>query len=62
MNTGQNNIKWADRSYETNGTILFFGNPHFPYSREIISSTYKDFDCLISEDVLKVSDRSESLR
>ena len=62
MNTGQNSIKCVNRSYETNGTILFFSNPHFPYSWEIISSTYQDFDCLFFGSFLKVSDLSESLQ
>ena len=62
MNTGKNNIHYADRSFETDGTILFFGNPHIPYSWEIISKTYTGFACLFSEDFLKASDRSESLQ
>lgn len=44
------------------GTILFFGNPHIPYSWETISRTYKGYTVLFSEDFLKLSDRSESLQ
>ncbi len=61
MNTGMNTIHYADRSYETDGTILFFGNPHIPYSWEIKSPSYSGFACLFSEGFLKVRDRSESL-
>ena len=62
MNTGKNIIHYADRSFETNGTVLFFGNPHIPYSWETISSTYTGYACLFTEDFLKLSDRSESLQ
>src|ERR1700754_2789892 len=61
MNTGTNFIHYADRSYETDGTILFFGNPHIPYAWEINSTSYSGFACLFSEGFLRVSDRSESL-
>ncbi|WP_315819415.1 hypothetical protein [Paraflavitalea speifideaquila] len=44
------------------GTILFFGNPHIPYSWETISTSYVGYTCLFSEDFLKISDRSESLQ
>ena len=62
MNTGKNIIHYADRSFETNGTVLFFGNPHIPYSWETISSTYTGYACLFTEDFLKLSDRSKSLQ
>lgn len=62
MNTGKNIIHYADKSFETGGTILFFGNPHIPYSWQIISPSYNGFACLFSEDFLKVSKRSESLQ
>jgi len=62
MNTGKNIIHYADRSFETNGTVLFFGNPHIPYSWETISSTYTGYTCLFTEDFLKLSDRSKSLQ
>ena len=62
MNTGKNIIHYADRSFETNGTVLFFGNPHIPYSWQTISSSYTGYACLFTEDFLKLSDRSESLK
>jgi len=62
LNTGKNNIHYADRSFETDGSILFFGNPHIPYSWEIVSQTYTGYACLFSEDFLKLSERSESLQ
>ena len=62
LNTGKNIIHYADRSFETDGPVLFFGNPHIPYSWETISSTYTGYACLFTEDFLKFGDRSESLQ
>ena len=62
LTTGKSIIHYADRSYEAEGTILFFGNPHIPYSWETLSTTYKGYTCLFSEDFLKLSERSESLQ
>jgi len=62
INIGKNIIHYADRSYETEGPILFFGNPHIPYSWEIVSSTYIGYACLFKDDFLKLSQRSESLQ
>jgi AraC-like DNA-binding protein len=61
LTTGKSKIHYADRSFETAGTILFFGNPHIPYSWETLSSTYIGYTCLFSEEFLKQSERSESL-
>src|SRR3954462_588327 len=62
LTTGKSFIHYADRSFETEGTVLFFGNPHIPYSWETISTSYVGYTCLFSEDFLKLSDRSESLQ
>ncbi|MEX6689830.1 helix-turn-helix domain-containing protein [Danxiaibacter flavus] len=62
LTTGKSVIHYADRSFDMDGTILFFGNPHIPYSWETISRTYVGYTCLFSEEFLKVSDRSESLQ
>src|SRR3954454_22575141 len=62
LTTGKSIIHYADRSFETEGTVLFFGNPHIPYSWETISTSYIGYTCLFSEDFLKLSDRSESLQ
>lgn len=62
LTTGKSNIHYADRSFEEEGTILFFGNPHIPYSWETLSTTYIGYTCLFSEDFFKASDRSESLQ
>jgi AraC-like DNA-binding protein len=40
---------------------LFFGNPHIPYSWELLSSSYHGYACVFTEEFLKVNDRSESL-
>ena len=62
LTTGKSIIHYADRSFEAGGTVLFFGNPHVPYSWETISTTYVGYSVLFSEDFLKVSDRNESLQ
>lgn len=62
LTTGKSIIHYADRSFEQEGTVLFFGNPHIPYSWETISTTYKGYTCLFSEEFLKRSERSESLQ
>lgn len=61
LTTGNSKIHYADRSFETEGTILFFGNPHIPYSWETLSTTYVGYTCLFSEEFLKQTERSESL-
>lgn len=61
LTTGKSVIHYANRSFQQEGTILFFGNPHIPYSWETISTTYVGYTCLFSEDFLKQTDRSESL-
>jgi len=61
LTTGRSVIHYADKSYTADDTILFFGNPHIPYSWETVSRTYVGFTCLFSEDFLKISDRSESI-
>lgn len=62
LTTGKSKIHYADRSFEMDGTILFFGNPHIPYSWETLSTTYVGYTCLFSEDFLQRGDRSESLQ
>lgn len=62
LTTGQSIIHYADRSFEQEGTVLFFGNPHIPYSWETISTSYVGYTVLFSEDFFKASERSESLQ
>lgn len=62
LTTGQSIIHYADRSFETEGTVLFFGNPHIPYSWETISTEYVGYTCLFSEEFLNLSERAESLQ
>ena len=62
LTTGKSIIHYADRSFEADGTVLFFGNPHIPYSWETLSRTYVGYTCLFSEDFFKQSERSESLQ
>jgi AraC family transcriptional activator of pobA len=62
LTTGKSMIHYADKSFEQEGTVLFFGNPHIPYSWETISTSYVGYTCLFSEEFLKTSDRSQSLQ
>src|SRR3954454_10120455 len=62
LTTGKSKIHYADRTFEQEGSILFFGNPHIPYSWETISTTYAGYTVLFSEDFIKLSDRSECLQ
>jgi AraC family transcriptional regulator, transcriptional activator of pobA len=61
LTTGKSIIHYADKSFDAEGTVLFFGNPHIPYSWETISTSYVGYTCLFSEEFLK-ADRSESLQ
>lgn len=60
LTTGKSAIHYSDRSFDVDDTILFFGNPHIPYSWETKSTTYVGYTCLFSEEFLKLSDRTES--
>jgi AraC family transcriptional activator of pobA len=62
LTTGKSIIHYADRSFEAEDTVLFFGNPNVPYSWETISSSYVGYTCLFSENFFKAADRSESLQ
>lgn len=61
LTTGKSIINYSDRSFEQEGTILFFGNPHIPYSWETISTSYVGYTCLFSEEFLNMSERSDSI-
>ena len=62
LTTGKSIIHYADRSFDTEGTVLFFGNPHIPYSWETLSTTYIGYTCLFSEEFLKPAERSDHQR
>jgi len=62
LTTGKSKIHYSDKTYEQEGTVLFFGNPHIPYSWETISTTYMGYTILFSEEFFKNSERSESLQ
>ncbi len=61
LTTGKSVINYANKSYAQEGTILFFGNPHIPYSWETISREYLGYTCLFSEDFFHRGERTESL-
>src|SRR5579863_4702774 len=60
--TGNSLIHYADKSVEMNGAFLFFGNPHVPYSSELIASEQHGYSCLFTEEFLKSRDRSDSIQ
>ncbi|KAA8473650.1 AraC family transcriptional regulator [Arcticibacter tournemirensis] len=62
LTTGKSRIHYSDKTYEQEGTILFFGNPHIPYSWETISTACVGYTILFSEEFFKNSERSESLQ
>src|SRR6188768_2672939 len=62
ISTGKYIFHYADKSFETDKTFLFFANPHIPYSCEVIAPKQNGYTCLFAEEFLKTSDRSESLR
>jgi len=62
LTTGKSIIHYADRSFEAEGTVLFFGNPHIPYSWDTISRTYVGYTCLFSEEFLNASERMDMLQ
>jgi AraC-like DNA-binding protein len=62
LTTGKSRIHYADRSFNAEGTILFFGNPNIPYSWETLSTEYIGYTILFSEDFLVPNKRSENLQ
>ena len=62
LTTGKSRIHYADRSFDAEGTILFFGNPNIPYSWETLSTQYVGYTILFSEDFLIPGKRSEHLQ
>jgi AraC family transcriptional regulator, transcriptional activator of pobA len=61
LTSGAYIFNYADRTFETDETILFFGNPHIPYSCEVTKPSPDGYACLFTEDFLKLSERTESL-
>jgi AraC family transcriptional regulator, transcriptional activator of pobA len=62
LTTGKSRIHYADRSFDAEGTILFFGNPNIPYSWETLSTRYAGYTILFSENFLVPGKRAESLQ
>lgn len=58
--SGHTLLNYADRSIDIDGTFLFFGNPHIPYSSHIQSEMMTGYACLFSEEFLKLKDRPGS--
>ncbi len=62
ITTGQFIFHYADKSLEADDTFLFFGNPHIPYSCEVVSPIFSGYTCVFTEEFLKAGERSESLQ
>lgn len=58
--SGHTLLSYADRNIDIDGTFLFFGNPHIPYSSHIQSEKMTGYACLFSEEFLKLNDRPGS--
>ncbi|TDE00835.1 helix-turn-helix domain-containing protein [Flavobacterium sandaracinum] len=57
LSTGHTILNYGDRTIEIDGTFLFFGNPHIPYSSHIQSELMTGYACLFSEEFLKLYHR-----
>jgi AraC family transcriptional activator of pobA len=62
LTTGNLLIQYADREIVTNGTFLFFGNPHLPYSTQVLNGEQVGYGCLFTDGFIKGNERSESLQ
>jgi len=62
LTTGKSVVHYADRSFMADGTVLFFGNPHVPYSWETIATNHIGYTCLFSEDFINGAEHTESLQ
>lgn len=62
LTTGKSRIHYADRSFDTEGTILFFGNPKIPYSWETLSTQYVGYTILFSEEFFTSGKHSNNLQ
>ncbi|WP_028298243.1 helix-turn-helix domain-containing protein [Olivibacter sitiensis] len=60
--TGKSIIEYADKGIKIQGTTLFFGTPHIPYSWETVSREKESYACLFTEEFLKTNNNSESLQ
>jgi AraC-like DNA-binding protein len=59
--TGDMTIGYGDRTFDINDTVLFFANPHVPYSCEHRSAEQKGYGCVFTEDFIGSRERKESL-
>lgn len=53
ITSGEYIFNYADKRFETNKTILFFGNPLIPYSCEVIKPPTAGYACLFSEKFIR---------
>ncbi|MBK9271960.1 MAG: AraC family transcriptional regulator [Saprospiraceae bacterium] len=62
LTTGKSRIHYSDRSFDAEGTILFFGNPNIPYSWETLSTRYVGYTILFTKDFYTSGKHSETLQ
>ncbi len=59
--TGHFKICYGDKTFDIDGTFLFFGNPHIAYSNEHLSSEQQGYACVFTEQFIGSRDRTDSL-
>ena len=59
--TGHFKICYGDKTFDINGTFLFFGNPHISYSNEHLSPEQEGYACVFTEEFIGSRDRADSL-
>ncbi|KQM77879.1 transcriptional regulator [Pedobacter sp. Leaf216] len=61
LGKGDMKICYGDQTIRVNGTFLFFGNPHIPYSVEHLSPGQSGYACLFTESFIDGRERADSL-
>lgn len=61
LGTGDMDICYGDQTIHINGTFLFFGNPHIPYSVAHKSPGQSGYACLFTESFIDGRERTDSL-
>jgi len=61
MATSDMHICYGDQAFDIEGTFLFFGNPHIPYSCEHRSPRQQGYACLFTEAFIAGRERTDNL-
>lgn len=59
--TGHFKICYGDKTFDVDGTFLFFGNPHIAYSNEHLSQEQQGYACVFTGEFISSRDRADSL-